>query len=298
MADKVFVHIGAHRTGSSSFQAFLGHNQELLKSVGFNVFYPERDGAAGGYSKRIDLPNPSVAAHKHKHLFRKYVHPLRRKLAHLGDARQPFSVLSEENILGRMRLLFLGKFYPLAGLRLDLVRRGFEQPIDNVVLVARDYGDFYTSAAAMQALFAKRPPFETVLPNLMNNTKGWADLAKRLLQRGQVRKLTVVDYPARGDDETLFRYLCGSVPIGVTAPHKRTNISASHKAIDEIQRRHASEDKLPLDERAEIMERFSIAKGYDPYDPFTCGQRIALSSLYQKDLETMISLRDLDLISQ
>lgn len=298
MAEKVFVHIGAHRTGSSSFQAFLGHNRELLKNAGYNLFYPNRDGAEGGYSKRISLPNPSVAAVKHTNLFKKHVRPMRRKFAILTDAPRPFSILSEENILGRMRLLFLGKFYPQAGLRLDLVRRGLEQPIDNVALVVRDYGDFYTSAAAMQALFAKRPAFETVLPRLMDNTKGWTDLAERLLQRGQVRNLTVVDYPARGDDSTLFGHLCGSAPKGLSAPPKRTNISASHKAIDEIQRRHGQQEKLPLDERAEIIERYAVRKGYAPYDPFTRQQRAALSQRYQKDLEALSKMPDLKLVTR
>lgn len=296
MADKVFVHIGAHRTGSSSFQAFLGHNRDLLKRAGYNLFYPNRDGAEGGYSKRISLPNPSVAAVKHTDLFEKHVRPMQQKFAILTDAPRPFSILSEENILGRMRLLFRGKFYPQAGLRLDLVRRGLDQPIDNAVLVVRDYGDFYTSAAAIQALFAKRPPFETVQPFLMNNTKGWADLAQRLLQRGQVRTLTVVEYSARGDDAMLFRHLCGTIPKGVRTPPKRTNVSASHKAINEIQRRHGGPEKLSLDDRAEIIERYAVNKGYAPYDPFTPEQRATLTHRYQNDLNALSSQPNLKLV--
>ena len=48
MNKRIYLHAGAHRTGSSSFQMCLYANRDLLGSMGLDVAYPGRDGVPGG----------------------------------------------------------------------------------------------------------------------------------------------------------------------------------------------------------------------------------------------------------
>ena len=54
---KVHIHVGAHRTGSSAFQMFLDINAAALRAQGFDLAYPDRNGAEGGRLK-LFLPAP------------------------------------------------------------------------------------------------------------------------------------------------------------------------------------------------------------------------------------------------
>ncbi len=48
MNKRSYLHLGAHRTGSSSFQQCLFENREILSGLGFDVVYPGRDGVPNG----------------------------------------------------------------------------------------------------------------------------------------------------------------------------------------------------------------------------------------------------------
>ena len=54
-AEGLYLHLGAHRTGTSSFQNFLGLNAGRLGDWGVRAVYPGRDGARGG-ALRLKLP--------------------------------------------------------------------------------------------------------------------------------------------------------------------------------------------------------------------------------------------------
>lgn len=284
---KTFVHLGAHRTGSSSFQVFLGHNRVLLKQAGFNLIYPDRDGAIGGYSRRIDLPSQSIAPEKHRPYFRHFVKPMQQRFGQMQQSGCIKTILSEENILGRMGLFFRGRFYPQAGLRLDLVQHGLQQPIDNALLVVRNYGDLYQSSAAMLAQIRERPPFEQTVQNLMEMQTGWPDLVNRLLRRGHVKKITVVPYEHRGDDANLLQLLCGERLARLEpAPH-RPNISPSAPALEELQKRYIAGENLSIEQRENIIAEYPQGKGGNRYDPFTKIQKTTLTERYKQDLETL-----------
>lgn len=57
MTKPIYIHAGAHRSGSSSFQLCLSHNRAALMQAGYDLAYPSRDGAPMG-ELQMKLPRP------------------------------------------------------------------------------------------------------------------------------------------------------------------------------------------------------------------------------------------------
>ncbi len=106
------VHLGAHRTGTSSFQMMLAENRDLLAQAGFDIAYPGRDDIPQG-DLRLKLPDPRNL----KQWEAKFLPAAAAELQlHSSDTSHAM-ILSEENIPGRMIHFPSGQFYPAAEAR-------------------------------------------------------------------------------------------------------------------------------------------------------------------------------------
>ena len=103
MVRKLYLHAGAHRTGTSSFQLCLAANRQQLESEGYDLAYPGRDGAPEGHL-HLRLPKPSHGEDQHGAFVGKVTRALKK---HVSGEDQPL-VLSEENLLGLTFIAFLG----------------------------------------------------------------------------------------------------------------------------------------------------------------------------------------------
>ncbi|MCP5071984.1 MAG: hypothetical protein GY947_01650 [Rhodobacteraceae bacterium] len=292
---KAYVHLGAHRTGSSSFQLFLGHNRARLEQAGFQLHYPARDGAPGGYGRKLKLPPPNTGPRAQQQLFQTYVKPLRDRMAGQRTAERPKILLSEENILGRMLHFFGGSFYPGAEHRTKAVFNGFGHPVENVLLVIRNYADIFTSAYTMFAQIKQRPTFQELSQRLVHMETGWPELIDRILASGDIGRLTVVSYEHRGDNANLLRLLCPDVPDGLDPAPARQNISASTEAIAELQRRFTAGETLNIQARNQIIADLSPNNGGSKFAPFSARDKGLLTDRYLAEIDSLSKRSDITL---
>ena len=298
MADyRAFVHLGAHRTGSSSFQLFLGHNKARLEQAGYSLFYPARDGAPGGYRKKIQLPPPYLGDKAQKQLFHSYIKPLRDRVSKQLRPDRPKIILSEENILGRMIYFFSGGFYPGVEHRTRAAFKGLGHPVDTVTLVIRNYADVFASAYTMYAQTRLRSEFSALSDQLVNVKTGWPELIDRISAGGGFGRLIVVPYESRGSDKNLLRLVCGEAMDDLQAVPERQNISASTEAIAEIQRRFAAGEALTKARKSEIIAAHAIEKGNSKFAPFAAKDKKRLTDRYRREIDVLAKRKDITLVT-
>ncbi len=242
MADgrQVYIHAGAHRTGTSSFQQCLYENRAALAEAGFVTAYPGRDQVPQG---RLKLPLPRKRHGKHR------VPGMAAKVArHLGRIAPTTAghlILSEENLPGLMRGFYDGEFMAGSVNRLATLRAGIGVQPTHVIYVVRSYDAMLVSAFRKRAEDNKVQKFSEVRDVLTALDRGWAEVVVELRDVLQPKRLTVVDYPARGSSVDLLRIL---VPVlagaNLVEPDRALNLSATDAALEALQARYAAGETL------------------------------------------------------
>ena len=283
---KIVLHLGAHRTGTSSFQNYLHLNRDVLARKGCDVYVPNRDGITNA-RLNVSLPEPRhVAANADMKVF---VRRNRRNLRAMGwdAASTRTTLLSEENLPGRMIHFWKGHFYPQAGIRCRVLAKALRRRIDHAVLVVRDYGDLYTSAHAMFAQRKCVADFRTRLPALMSVRDGWSTLIAEVLKGLDPARLTIVPYDMRGPNSQLLATLAGCDMHGLRNLEWRVNQPASVQAMERLQKIYSAGGRLTECEVHGIKEEFSVDRGYDRFDPLTKAERRLFTNRYRSELLMM-----------
>ena len=232
----LYLHAGAHRTGTSSFQMCLHVNRALLEGVGYSVAYPGRDGIPSG-TLALRLPGPKDTDPG------RTAAKVARTLADHGGGRP--MILSEENIPGRMMHFMQGLFYPAAEARAQLIRDAWDGPIAHLVLVVRPYGQLFASGYRKRAEDNPVPPFDTLRPSYMAMDRGWPELAEVLRDTLRPERFTVLPYEKRGTSTSLLTRLVPDLPAdALVEPAKDVNVSATDAALAALQDRYHAGDKL------------------------------------------------------
>ena len=117
MAKKIYVHAGAHRSGTSSFQMCLAENRDVLEAQGYDLAYPGRDGAPRGDLK-LRFPGGRDPEGKVAIMAERAA----RKIAAVMTDPARDLILSEENIPGRIYPMFKGRLFPDASKRAGIMR--------------------------------------------------------------------------------------------------------------------------------------------------------------------------------
>lgn len=117
MTKPIYIHAGAQRSGSSSFQLCLAHNRALLTQAGFDLAYPGRDGAPKGQLK-LRFPGRKEDEGKVAVMAKRAARNI--AIATSDPARD--LILSEENIPGRIYPIFKGRLFPDASKRAGIMR--------------------------------------------------------------------------------------------------------------------------------------------------------------------------------
>ncbi len=289
MTKQVYIHAGAHRTGSSSFQLCLSQNRDLLSALGYDLAYPGRDGAPGGQLKlRFASPRENPARREMKSQW------AAKHLAALSpDPERPL-ILSEENLPGRMFHLLKGQLYPGVEERLNMIREVFAGASIRVLIVIRDYAGFLESAYRKRSELVEVAPFRDLAPAMTAIEGGWPDLIAGIQDHLRPERLTVVDYAQRGENRALLARLVPDLAgQDLREPDRAVNLSAPGAALEELQARLAGGGRVSAAERGEVIARHA---GADPTgDRFTDGERRTLQARYAADLKTIAAMPGVEL---
>ena len=210
IAMDVILHIGAHRSASTTFQHYLRGNLPMLRRQGVGFLGPLRtrnggllsgvvpaDGAAAP-GELADRARPRIAKHCDR--------AAKKGLRHL--------IISDENILGSVRrnLRQLG-LYRDAVARLDLFAAAFDGRVGRVVFALRALEDYWSSALAYGVSRGHPLPDAAALDRFADRGRSWRDVIEETAAAFPGAEIQVQDHEtlAGRPDRRLWHMLGGAV---------------------------------------------------------------------------------------
>lgn len=281
MRKQIFLHAGAHRTGSSSFQMCLHTNRPVLHQSGYDVVYPTRDGVPKGRLK-LRLPAPR---HRGKDMG-KFLGSVRESLARFSPDPERRLIMSEENITGRMFHFYQGAFLPAADLRFQVFREGIGNADLHLLFVLRDYDVLYASAYRKRAEDNQVPDFQTLVPRFLDIDRGWPEVIQMMQTLLMPKHLTVLPYDRRGQSRRLLARLLPDVaPETLREPEGRLNLSATDAALQALQAQYRAGTTLSRPQWQEIVRTHADDPRSLDFATFPDEARERLQARYAQDLE-------------
>ena len=286
MTRRVYIHAGAHRTGTSSFQMCLSQNRAVLADAGFDVAYPGRDGIPQGRLK-LQLPRPR---HGEKRV-PQYAGKLRSHLQGFSTGPARALIVSEENIPGPMRHFYEGRFFPASAKRFAALAGALDGPPEHVLYVVRAYDALYVSAYRKRAEDNAVEPFADIVPNFLAMDRGWPELVAEMRDILKPKRLSVVEYSARGDSRSLLARLVPELsPDALSEPQEKVNLSATDAALVHLQERYQAGEELTRDQWKEVLAHHAgdhTPRGVAQFDP---AAQTKLSARYGDDMARLAGM--------
>ena len=286
---QIFIHAGAHRTGSSSFQMCLHENRTVLAEAGYQVEYPQRDGISSG-DLALRLPAPR---HGRKAMT-EFANRISKQFANPG---KPL-ILSEENIPGRMIHFYEGKFYPAAQKRFETLRAGLQDArIMRLVFLVRAYDSLCVSGFRKRAEDNAVDPFNDQRERMVAMDRGWFEIVQMMRDILRPEQLLVLPYENRGKSvELLQRLVPDAVALPLVEPERNLNTSATDAALEALQARYWAGEKLPRSKWRDIIAQYAADTERRGFAEFTDKQRSAMQARYEADVARIAKMRDVTLL--
>lgn len=289
---EVFIHAGAHRTGTSSFQLCLAHNRSVLQAAGFALAYPGRDDIPGG-TLALRLPGP-------RHGATSYPTFVDKACVTLRDASMEARglILSEENIPGRMLHFHQGAFFPATRARASVLHRALPGPLRHLVYVVRPYDALFASAFRKRAEDNAVGDFADNFTHYLNMAQGWPEVVATLKAQLAPEKMTVIAYSARGRSEDLLRVLVpGLAQTSLQEPTQSVNLSATDAALEALQARYRAGEKLGRAQWQDVIAAHRDQSEDRGFTRYPSEVRSALRDRYARDAGRLAGMPDINFVS-
>jgi len=298
---EIFVHVGIHRTGTSTLQKYLLATRDAPEARGLDVVMPQIAG-------QRDMPNHRdgirdyVKIHARlnrkpwflKPFYRRQLNGIFNEYVDLVSPRAPVLVLSEENILGQAFFPERpGLLYPDAERNLAAIRTLAGVNLKRVFLAVRSYPDFLLSYEIMrEAYFGRGIGFDNLSQWAAGHLSGWKDIVEIMTR---VFPDTVIEiWPYGGITiEQEFTRLTGLENASV---YKETgesvvNASATYEALAEIQslRKAGAKPKKP---QVDAILQKGAGRKIRLEDVFPASDRQRLTGLYEAEMEAIGQLKN------
>lgn len=291
---EVHLHLGAHRTGSTTFQAMLGANGKAIQSQGVRVGFAGHRLASADHQisseNQIDLRLLHRKLSKSKRAMRQQIAKNRSEIAPVvkkGIRQQ--ALLSEENLIGGMAALERGRFYPHVHARMTLLRKAlFPSAVGNVLLLVRSYETFFESAFRKRAEVNALPEFTEIAKLQADFSGGWPTVVDHVLDALRPKQLIVVTYGRNRDDLALLSLLCPQLDVtDMKRPEEWANTSFSDKALFECQKRLHAGEVLTREAAWAIRDTFAGVPADRQFANFLPDQASVLKDRFQADIERL-----------
>ena len=279
--DGIYMHLGAHRTGTGSFQEFLASNADNFADFGINLAVANRDGMSGG-TFNLRLPD---ARH-----FRSGDLDDRREFLKTAVQESKINsrsrtILSEENIPGSFNSIFSENPYGAAFDRMSFFNSGLKVKVRRVLFVVRSYDTFLPSAYRKRCEFRKIGPFDEYAAEHMNAKRGWPELVQDIRSSIDPEELIVLTYEDRWSHLEMLEHLMPeSTQVGFEPLKRRFNVSATDAACRAMQAHFASGKKLSPDGLAALIRKYADDTSGPPIAQFSDSNRAILQSKYADDI--------------
>jgi len=168
---EVILHIGTHRTGTTSFQRTLFQSRHNLRKNGLEFWSPNetRSGRFDGLTRPTVGDDPET-----QRLIARNQGSIRIELEILAKKGRSGLLVSDENIMGSMRTNLRERaLYPRLDQRLTRFATTFGKSLTRVGLAIRPYEEFWASSLAYAIPRGHCAPREDDLDRLVTQPRTW-----------------------------------------------------------------------------------------------------------------------------
>ena len=269
----VTLHLGAHRTGSTTLQMYLENNRDNLNEIGTEFWGPNRtrSGLFSGLVKMPDrLTNDAIIRGKRS------AGLIKMELGRLEIAGVKSLIVSEENMIGAMwDNLATGKLYPDAQRRLDRFASAFGFHCKRVSLSIRSYDKYWASVFAFLVERGHKMPETQDLDRLVTQPRRWRDVITDIASVFPTAEIVV--WPFEGMigqvDSQLAALNGGVVPVRMRGRNDWHNASAGCAKLRQV-----------LDDRQNLKQAATMPNDYSRWQPFKAYHIAALQAQYDEDI--------------
>ena len=267
----IILHVGSHRTGSTSFQHYLRGNRAHLMAQGTALWEPHmlRKGLFDGLFATPRMQNG-------RNLQRRAMGRVRLHAAQAKRAGAQRLLVSEENMIGAPRAcLRAASLFPAIGERMARLDAAFEGRVTRVVMCIRAQDLWWSSIAAYGVGRGHPLPDDTRLQALASSPRTWRDVITDMSCALPETEIHVMPFEqfAGQSDKVLEQATGQKAP----EPHAKSWLNRSPDAA--MLRDKMAENGFSV---AELPDH--LATGQGRWNPFTPAQGAALREAYANDL--------------
>ncbi len=265
----VILHIGAHRTASTTLQHYLRANTERLRAQGLGVWGPMQTRHGGLLSGVIPVAGADPGAgfdRARGRIALRLDSAARKGLHHV--------IISDENILGSVRQnLRQRRFYRDAGARLSRFAAAFDGRVTRIVLAVRRLDSLWESSLAYGVARGRAVPSADDLDRFVTQGRSWRTLAEEVATAfpGVAIQVHVHEEMAGRPDRRLWHMLDGTVSVPQGNAGLWLNRAPGLSALREILALRGEDTNL-------------LPPGDGRWTPFDDAQAAALREIHADDL--------------
>ncbi len=189
---EVILHVGAHRTGTTSLQRALHQNRQKLKKNETVFLGPQqmRGGRFSGLLRATGMKDAET-----KRLTQRSEGVISIELERLAKVGVERLIVSEENILGSVRNNLRTAFlYPRLAERLARFSRAFGGSTHRIGLAIRLYEDYWASSLAFVIPKGRAAPSNSDLDCLVEQPGGWRRVISDIAEAFPTAQVSVWEF--------------------------------------------------------------------------------------------------------
>ncbi|MGJ8625745.1 MAG: hypothetical protein ACSHXB_02190 [Sulfitobacter sp.] len=269
---EIILHIGAHRSGTTTFQQFMRTQQTALaaRSVGFWGPVRTRKSIFPGL-----FPPPGGLRDHRRAEGRVQMH-----LAQTRQAGVQKLLVSDENMIGSsLQCLRVGALYPAIGDRMARISAAFGGQVTRVVMTIRAQDLWWASAAAFTVARGHQVPTREQREKIAINARTWRDVITDVACAVPYAELLISPFEqSNGNPQTLFKAATG-LEIAADATPPWLNRSLTARTLRGVLAEQGNDPSLIPDEAQR-------------WQPFGAEQAAQLRENYADDLHWLIAGAD------
>ena len=268
---EVILHIGAHRTATSSLQAMLHQNRSNLSKNGVAYWGPKvtRGGVFAGLLRTRGADTPIARA-----LQAKSVGRVALRLKKLDQRRLDMLVISDENILGSMRNnLRENLLYPDLENRLGRFNAVLGESCRRVCMAIRPYHHYWASTLAFSIPGGQAAPDAPMLNRLATSERTWRNVVTDVAFAFPDAEVLVWEFDRVANRPDWQFDLISARRVRLNHRPERRNQSPNRAQLRSI-----------LTDRGALQEARTIAPGEGAYMPFSADQIAQMKRQYEQDV--------------
>lgn len=269
---EIILHVGAHRTATTSFQHYLRGKRGAFCAAGTHIWEPRQ--LRGGIFAGLHPSAGRAAGDKQRRAGAR----IRLLAAQLDQGGADRLLVSDENMIGSPRAcLKSGALYPGIGERMARVSAAFGSKVTRIVFSVRSQDLWWASLAAYSVARGQSLPNAAKLTAIARNTRSWRDVITDLacaMPQAELLVLPFEEFASRPDKLAANALGCPVPPATGDWLHRSPDLATLRKAV------------------LERGEHCGLVQGEGRWMPFDAGQVAQLREAYADDMMWLISGAD------